>query len=192
MTNTSALMIRSMEEDDIVTVLSISSEVFGDGYMDGLSLYYILSSTGEIPLIAEVHGHTVGFALGQIMHPAELSLLLHMRIPATTKGTRDGLLKTIAVTRSAQGHGVGSALARTLLKQLSFRGARDAYAVAWEHGNTVPIRKTLESHGLVEVSRVPHYWREDSLELEYTCVGCGEPPCTCLAVIFAMEAISDK
>lgn len=179
----SAIMIRTMEKDDIVTALAISDEVFGHGYTEEFFLHWALSSSDDIPLVAEIHGHTVGFALGQLMSPHELAPIVRNEVTGNKRG-KVGLIKTLAVTQSAQGLGLGSSLARTLLNQLSLKGATDVYSVAWEHGGVVPARKTLESHGLVEVARVPHYWREDSLEAGYACTACGEPPCSCSAIIF--------
>ena len=77
-----------------------------------------------------------------------------------------GILKTIAVSPSSQGRGVGSALVRTLLDALAQAGVDSVACVAWqyhdaERGAVENVRGLMDSFGFHCCASIRDYWAEE-------------------------------
>ena len=57
-------------------------------------------------------------------------------------------------------------------------------SVAWAPGKIVRSEKLFRDFGLSPTQEIDNYWYDDSLRRNYVCAACGEPPCTCTAVLY--------
>lgn len=130
----------------------------------------------------------IGFSVGAIFDQEELDSYLNTsrdNLPlALQTAKKIGVLRTIAVDKQFQGRGVGTKLAEKRIQRFQKEGVTAFCAVGWEEDGNVNISGLMDYFGFKKELRIEDYWKEDSIENDYRCKSCGEPPCTCSAVIF--------
>jgi hypothetical protein len=57
-------------------------------------------------------------------------------------------------------------------------------SVAWAPGKIVRSDKLFRAFGLTPTLEIENYWFYDSLKRNYICAACGNPPCTCMAILY--------
>lgn len=57
-------------------------------------------------------------------------------------------------------------------------------SVAWAPGKIVRSEKLFRDFGLSPTQAIENYWYDDSLRRNYDCAACGQPPCTCMAMLY--------
>ena len=179
--------VRPITPEDREQVLALWEGQLGAGYADDSKIDAALNDgTGTILLVAEARQQDaglVGFAIGRLMHGEELAEYIGLPQGLLDVTERVGLLDVNCVAAEWQGQGIGSRLTGARLDQFEDRGCGSAYAVCWVREET-DSRAVVSKFGLEEIAYLPEYWREDSLEHEYTCPDCGTPPCRCDAAIY--------
>lgn len=133
-------------------------------------------------------GQVVGFSVGAIFDQEELNSYLNISredLPlALQSADRVGVLRTIAVDEQFEGRGIGTKLAEKRIQRIQQKGVTAFCAVGWEEDGNVNISGLMDYFGFEEELRIENYWKDESIENDYHCANCGEPPCTCSAVIF--------
>lgn len=134
----------------------------------------------------------LGFTIGGVVTLGQLDDYLHVSLKdlpeSLTSVEPVGLMRTTAVSEGYQGRGIGFHLVQEKVQRCLDGGANVLCAVAWHDGDDANAGGILERLGFEPVMTVDEYWREASIEEDYACPSCGEPPCTCAAKIYSRPA----
>ncbi|MDC0231097.1 hypothetical protein OAK19_03960, partial [Aureispira] len=94
------------------------------------------------------------------------------------------LRKHLAVKPGMEARGIGRELVVKGMEILE-KYARSIISVVWEESAGKSVGKILRSCGSIPIHTLENYWCKDSLEKQYLCPNCKEPPCCCSATIYA-------
>lgn len=95
-----------------------------------------------------------------------------------------GVIKTIAVAQEYQGVGIGTELFYIAIQDLTFSDVDLIIAIAWKSKTGINIERILQKFNFIRAFSVPNFWEKDSIEEGFYCPVCGEPPCSCEAVVY--------
>lgn len=130
----------------------------------------------------------VGFCLGAVFTLPELREYLRIDGDDVPSGVahaeRIGVVRTIAVHDEFESQGIGTRLVGDCVSECLSRGATALCSVGWREDGRVNIGGIMDHFGFQRAGEYEEYWREESVEEGYRCDSCGEPPCTCSAVLF--------
>lgn len=180
------VMVRDYDDGDRLAVLRLTDEQLGEGYLDAATIGLIDAKDQAFIKIAEVNGRVAGFVLCLLQDQKAAGEMVRGPLPRHLRLAQQiGVLKTVAVSKDAQGRGLGTALVEACLAEFRSRGVQAVYSVAWKSQGKVNIQGVLERASFAPFAEVPDYWREESLALGYDCPSCGAPPCQCSAVMYS-------
>jgi len=151
------------------SIHSISEVRFGKGYLtDG-----DLKDVNARLFVAVNDGHVVGFACG-----AKTAFTSHLhtegaRVPRDVlhaEATASiGLIRTIAVSNTAAGRGVGDRLFCHCEDDLKKDGAQIIVVPAWDDGQNLNIGGILSSNGYTHFLTEEDYWKKDCDSKMFSC-----------------------
>ena len=94
------------------------------------------------------------------------------------------LRKSTCVKGDSRGKGLGSLMAGYAVESYP----RHLHmSLSWKKNDKVPMQHIGENLGFKVIQELKEYWREESLNKNYDCPHCGDPPCTCPALIMVRE-----
>ena len=170
--------IIDLNECLISSVINIADKQLGEGYITP----EILTAPDVITRVALFKDIILGFSLYNILTPDQIEKIIRTAVEASPKSLL-GLLKTIAVKSDSVGFGVGGELVRDGVKVLKDH-VNKIYAIGYQSKKGISVNGILTRAGFIKKYKIPDYWKEESLERNYSCRDCGDPPCRCSAVIF--------
>jgi ribosomal protein S18 acetylase RimI-like enzyme len=95
------------------------------------------------------------------------------------------VIKTIAIHPNFQRKGYGTKLLQHIIHKIEIqKNACSIYYPAWKESACDGFCKLLINKGFKEVKEYKNYWSADSVQNNYSCVKCGNPPCNCTMVLF--------
>lgn len=95
------------------------------------------------------------------------------------------LLKTIAIHPSFQNQKIGTNILTCYLNELkSQKKYSKLFAIAWKVENKVKIGKIFDELNFNPLKHINDFWYQESVELNYQCILCGNPPCKCHALLY--------
>ena len=99
---------------------------------------------------------------------------------------RTGLLRSVAVSPKARGHGIATDLIKAAVDSLWADGATNILSIGWTDEQGCHIQGPLQSIGFESQGDVTGFWTEDSIKNDYGCPSCGTP-CKCTARLFVLS-----
>jgi N-acetylglutamate synthase-like GNAT family acetyltransferase len=169
--------IIDLNENLIPSVLEIADQQLGKGYIAGELL-----TKPALTRVAMFKDIVLGFSICNILTPDQIEKTIRASANCSPKSLF-GLLRTIAIRRGSEGFGVGGELAKDGVALLKNQ-VEKIYAVGYQCKKGINSNGFLTRAGFKKKCKIPDYWKEDSLERNYSCRDCGGPPCRCSAVIF--------
>lgn len=184
--------IRDLRQSEIPEVMRISDEQLGDDYFEDRLRPEDLEDPRQIYRVAEMRSdHICGFCFSRLIGGEQKNGYIEdMHLPSEMKEETDvAILQTAAVEGKYQNRGVGVELAADTMEQIQNWDTNLVLSEGWrdkrkEQANISPIMHFLDFDVVAEIE---NRWEEDSYNKEFSCPSCGEPPCTCDAVMFAKE-----
>ena len=188
----SQFKIEQLTIDAIPFILPICNEELGTGFLTDTvlidymqnpkcqSLIAVDSSTDKI-VGASISLYLSQSELKQFIHPSQY---IHLD-QSITKDENIGILKLIAIEKDSQKKGLGTQFIKGSFEFFSHNNIQTICAFAWESKTGINMKTIFDRYELTIMSRIPHFWTQDSLEQKYDCPECGKPPCKCTAVIFS-------
>lgn len=171
-------------------IIALSDEELGEDYLTQELLNDFNSNENAFVHVAlNSSGKVIGFVLGLIaseneiqafFKKAQLIQLLRLSLSAG----RIGIVKTIAINNKYKGQGVGTALIKSCISILETKGISIICSLAWRSKKGINLEHILENEGFKILKELKKYWFEDSIQRNYICPECGQPPCKCSAVIY--------
>lgn len=171
----------------IDAVLKISNKQLGNGFLSRELLLTYIDNPDKFCQIVLDEDTLLGFSLMEIGSCAEIATKFKSEsewfLDYFAAYKRIAYRSLTAVSAAFEGNGIASLLVKKGLEFLSEK-AEVVVCDAWKSGTTF-IGNILERNGYKPIREVPLYWTADSINYQYQCKVCGNPPCTCVAVIYA-------
>lgn len=104
----------------------------------------------------------------------------------TEKPFRVGLFGTTAVDKEWRRKGIASAFYKRRFDFFREQECTACISLVWESGKEDSSKPLLSKLGFEELKSVKDYWKQDSIEKNYQCPNCGDPPCRCTATLMAL------
>lgn len=179
--------IHPITQTDFPFITQIANSQLGVGYIQEEELQSYLNSKTKFGFVAKAENRVVGFSLIGITTLEELDLLTEKEwfIEKLSAFQPIASIKQMAVKTAFQRKGI----AKLLMEENSkvFEGkVKSLLGIAWERDGEVAAKKMLESVGMKALKKMENYWAAESVAQNYACPQCGEPPCTCSAVVFGL------
>ena len=178
------IKIVKFEIGHLAELLEISNEVFGQYFLNLAYLNIYLNSDSNKSLVAITpENRVVGFLFLE-----KFSFVKNSKHFISNKDWFNNwftpkqnltLIKQIAVTSAYQSKGVG----KLLLNQVNQLNTT-LVCVVWDKGEKTPLRYLLSKNNFVQELKIEKYWSNESVEKNYLCDICGQPPCKCNAEIY--------
>ena len=93
-------------------------------------------------------------------------------------------VKSIVVSPEFQRRGIARLLLDESIRFSDSRGVNFYYGYAWLVNGDAPFGSVFISCGFRALMVKDRLWYNDSLNKQYHCTICGDPPCCCSAVLF--------
>ena len=181
--------IAPLEDRDLRKALALFDVGLGAGYvrLEDLSspLWMALGAWRDGRLVgARLHkaGPLDDLVAAKAHESVRAELLGLLAVPPGCRTA--GVLHTIVVDPAASGSGVGSALTRQAVADLTEAGATFIFSLAWTDETGTHAAKMLERAGLARVGRLERPWEGASIEQGFVCPSDGWP-CRCSAQVYA-------
>jgi len=168
--------ISPIETSDFKSITIISDLCFGANYLTISKLKKLLKKNGAFNKI-EINNKIIGFCLAQIMQPNEKNLDFEV---ADSQTDKIAVIKTMAIHPNFQRKGFGTLMLKHAVKQIhSITNLSSIYYASWIESKSEGFCKSVKDEGFSEFKLYKNFWLNDSLQNNYTCIVCGNPPCNC-------------
>lgn len=189
----STFSIESITTDDIPSIIAISDDELGKDYLTTETLKSISSTAEGARTFCKVavapDSGVIGFCIYSMLSSDDLKRRLKVsneKIPkALLHSERVGMIDVVAVKDQYKRQGVGFHLVSDALTELGKNQINVICSIGWRSRKGINIEGILRYHRFQNLIEYKDYWREDSIVKQYICHDCGQPPCTCSAVLFA-------
>lgn len=194
--------IRLSNDADIEQIKNFSDRIFGSGYGD--KLFMPGSSHKQFDdilcFVAIKDENVVGLTYCELMKENPLEKFKALGFDVSEMGKNINALNTpepeisayynaLLVDEKHRGLGLAASLYAKLCQAFSRINVRNAYATAWKENPNPAIFSFLGKRGWKSFSTKESFWYEDSLKkgYDYHCVRCGNPPCSCSAILIHLH-----
>lgn len=141
-------------------ISTIVNQQFGDNYLNSKNPL----QNYPVVIVALLNDEVIGFCSGKIEHST-------------------GILDLLAVKPEHQKKGLGSTLFQARMERFLEHNIHQFKLFHWVT-SAAPFPKIALQHGFQKNETHNNYWSKESLMLNYTCVECGPPPCTCQCEVY--------
>ncbi|RKX17147.1 MAG: hypothetical protein DRP35_11435 [Candidatus Zixiibacteriota bacterium] len=179
--------INLLTADDFDDLLIIADELFGRSYLSKPELQSYIDDNTKIGIVAKINDKIIGF---QLMQTSNLDGIMSFVLKEQqwfkeqfSNYSSIGILKTLAVKNEFKNQGIGTLLTTKSIEILK-KKSDCILSICWDKENDASVSNILEKYGMKQIRKISEFWKEDSLERNYTCKICGAPPCTCNAIIY--------
>ena len=184
-------MISHLKEEDIEKVVLISDKLVGENFHTYESFKKYLSDPHKIVSVYKVDNEIVGFAKGKVIDKTILKEKLFKtdtNIEEELTGSGNlGFVETICVSEEFRGKRIGKELADELIESFKKTEHINAiYTTVWKTGETENAKKLVKNLGFKYITEITEYWYKDSIDKNYICPKCGNPPCKCSMVFYKL------
>ncbi len=94
-----------------------------------------------------------------------------------------GILQSLAIAEDAENRGVGTLLIKKAVSVFKQRGVVKMGGHVWSLSDN-RMAQILLALGFRKMAFLPNYWSKSSLERNFQCPKCGQPPCKCTAIVY--------
>lgn len=177
------IIIQLLQSNHFPQVIALANEQLGDGYITDHFLQSFWNNTAAHVKVILDQDEVIGFYI-VYLHPVWLQEDLK-----TSDSQNFAVLKTIVVSEQYQRRGIGNLLMEDFLNWSKTNHFQQLFSIAWQRKESVPVENLLRKNGFEITHAIVNYWQQESEMQQYTCPECGQPPCTCTAVIFKKELV---
>lgn len=184
--------IVDIEEKHIPHILNIADSQLGNDYLSSNIINSCINNKDDYIGKVSIDHHNnkvVGFYMGYKVSKDDVVEMFKDYVDKTPRILRYsnifGLIKTVAVDDNYKNRGIGTKLIRDAEENFLSKNINTIFTVAWKSKEGTNLKGILEYLGYKELFEILDYWKEDSIENNYNCPSCGNPPCTCSAVIYS-------
>lgn len=184
------MLITTAHTTDFSKIKLLSDITLGEDYLTEQSLEEFDNNELNKIYVAKDACNLIGFATIEIIK----SFNLTNPFLATTQRVDDffndkefvGVIKQLVVNPNHQQKGIGSRFLEVIKNNLPSEVNHLASA-CWMKGENTGMVKLLKKVNFKLVDTVEDYWKKDSINRNFICPICGNPPCVCPAEIYAFS-----
>lgn len=185
------MKIISLQKKHIQEIIPLSEDAFGKGFLSKNYIKKYIESNNLIGFVSIDNNKLTGYILVDILLNKQFTNEILEEKEWFKENFKEhkviSLIKQIVVSK--QNQGIASQLMRESLNQTKTR-SKITCCLAWKKGNQVAIKNTLLSSGFDFQVIINNYWSKESIEKNYRCDFCGDPPCNCGAEVYTKKNAS--
>jgi ribosomal protein S18 acetylase RimI-like enzyme len=171
---------REISEKETGTLVAIADECFGPGYIPVNQVKLLLLSNNP-PMGVFVGNTLVGFCLlTRIISPNNNTF---PEIPLVKWPIPSLVIKTLAIGEHFQNKGFGSFLVQKTIASAK-NSSQPVFYPAWNENFNPAFTKKIKKLGFKVFATQKNYWYHSSIEKNFRCKRCGEPPCNCSVAFY--------
>lgn len=176
-----------LQKDHLNAIFQICETQFGADFLSPTLLNSYLEASNKFCHVVLYEQQVIGFSLMQVSSREELAEKMQGEkewfLNYFAAYPQIGYRSLTAVAKGFEGNGVASFLVQ---KGLTFLSNKVDVVIcdAWK-STTVHIGSIPERNHCLPIKEIANFWTKESLEQNYYCNACGQPPCGCTAVIYA-------
>lgn len=125
--------------------------------------------------------------IASVLHELDFYLPFDPEIVSDLSQRVVGSFSTLCVTEALQGKGIGQKLSQMRLEWLRERGCGVILGISWVSGLAHTSDRLFEKFGFRYVKKVENFFYKSSIDAPFVCPGCGDPPCTCSAILYRLD-----
>ncbi|MGB0404167.1 MAG: hypothetical protein ACPGEG_08730 [Salibacteraceae bacterium] len=178
-----------MKPEPKKSILELSDNLFGKDYIDEAQLTIFLSDPNT-KVITEVsdEGNLMGFSIVRKLDWQGLKSEFYEYPKQLEKHFNQdqiiGFRKSTGVSPQFQNQGLASKM--TLEGNQWLEEKCDLLvSICWVKKGEPEFSKILRKDGFKELEKLQNVWYQESLDKNYQCGVCGQPPCNCEAIVYA-------
>lgn len=187
------MKIISLQKTHIQEIIPLSEDAFGKGFLSENYINKYIESDNYTGLVSIDNNKLAGYILFNILLNKEFISEMNEGKEWFEENFKEhkviSLIKQIVVSKQHQNQGIASQLMKESLKQTNNLSSITC-CLAWKKGNQVAIKNTLLSSGFDFQVIINNYWSKESIEKNYSCGFCGDPPCNCGAEVYTKKNAS--
>ncbi len=183
------IQIIELRKKDIKSVLQIADMEFGKGYFDKNTL---LNPNVFTHVVLLNNNDVIGFACGIVQNIKNIKTLFTNYPPFVVnlilKYKNIGITKSLAIRNSLKHNHIGTALFAKRHVTFKNKGAEIIIMPGWQKPNGITsIDGIARRFGFTNMGVVKNFFYKDSLQRNYKCPVCGNPPCKCNVIVYKKE-----
>ncbi len=179
--------LQSFQKEHLSSVLNLSNTALGVGYLDNFYLQKYFNSEKYIGFVILKDNQTIGFTL--------IDLISHIELKSTVLKEKEWFYKTMqkyeviafrkqtVVSLKYINQGLGTKLIEFSTKELNSKTSVQISTV-WKKENNGPMANILMKNAFSHSKTIINYWEDDSLDKNYDCPICRNPPCKCATEVW--------
>lgn len=186
------IQIVDLETKYIPEIIRIGDQQIGEQFLESEILENCIHKKDKFigkVAIDLTRNKIAGFIVSFVIEKEELSNIYKKgveQIPRSlTYANEYGVLKSVAVNEEYKGQSIGTRLVSVTLEEFKKLNITTVFSSAWKSEKGTNMKGIFDSLDFKEVYEIKDYWKEDSLEKQYKCPVCGNPPCRCSAIIYS-------
>ena len=183
----SDFVIMNALENDIPSIVDISDKELGKDYLNDFDIKSLFNDSDSIfRIVKSSSGETIGFSYSYYATSEIVKKRTRIeKFPKPFKYSKNiGVLKTFAIKSNCKNSGIGTALVVDAITKMKERNICSVITIAWHSNHGINIAGIMKNNGFLRYHEISDYWKADSLKEGYYCPTCGQPPCSCSAVIY--------
>lgn len=190
--------IKPLKESDIDQAIVISDKELGTNYITSIFLQKLIHYQNTLLIGAfnkksEIigYGYCIIYSKKEFqtsLHPSQLKMLPNILI----NSEKIGVTNTISIQKEYKNKGIGSAIFNQFLLFFKANSVKTISAFAWKNKNVVNMESIFKKYNFSILQKTSNFWFQESIDKNYNCPACKNPPCTCEAIIYFKELIQTK
>jgi ribosomal protein S18 acetylase RimI-like enzyme len=177
------MIITELKNEHISSIIDLSNEAFGYGFINTIYLTAYLSSTNKYCLVAlNSNNQVIGFITTKTTNYNDFSTSF-FEDEELKKYNNISIIKQVVVNKAYQNQQIASLLLKKVLEILVVN-SNVIVCIAWNNNNRIALKNILERNLFNAIKSIPNYWYADSITNNYNCIRCGKPPCSCSAELY--------
>ena len=176
-----------MHEGDFDKVLEISSQQLGPDYLKKADLLKYLSTPETHLQVVLNENQILGYS---IIYLVKIKKLTEFGLGSCLQYLNEfgldnivQLRKSTAIDAEYVKKGIGKKFINYTMN-LFANQSELILSINWKKGDEIPMKNISSSLNMKVLCEIENFWKKESLENEFRCPECGNPPCTCKAVIY--------
>lgn len=162
-------------------------DLFGHDYLTQRT-----SDLHSLVVAAFDHQALIGLGVAQVIFSCEYYLPFNPNMRSELDGAKLGSFSTLCIHENHQGKGIGQALSRLRLQWLKDNECEVILGISWVSGLKHTSNRVFEKMGFKKVNEVENFFYSSSETNPFVCPACGEPPCTCNAIMYQLDLRSSQ
>lgn len=129
----------------------------------------------------------IGLGVAVILHDFEFYLPFDSNIVSELENKVVGSFSTLCLHESYQGKGIGQKISHCRMEWLKSHHCEVVLGISWVSGLSHTSNRVFEKFGFKAVKQLDDFFYGPSLKNPFVCPACGDPPCTCPAILYRLD-----